>query len=437
VRLPPVVCLAALVTIAAVVTTATGAPERATIVTALPWAGHGVWLRAETHVHSKFSDGYYTIDQILEHAVANGCDAVAITDHSDANLRAATPEYHAAIAAAQSRWPNLVIVTGLEWNVPPGKGQDHAALLLPPALADESTTAEFKRRFDDLDKKGENSELAVAAFEFLRSKTPSGSEAPVVLLNHPSRRAKDVDEVQEQLAWLSRVGAGIFIGAEGAPGHQNMKNLGAYGVRLHPAERWDPAIAPPGRAWDRLSISGASLSGALATSDFHSDKAGDFWPCQFSSTWVYAPERSVSGVLQALRAGAFVGVHGGIARRVELAVMAPGLARAAQAGEVIRASPGTHLAVDVAVDVPETDWMGAPNQVDAVQLIASAAGGIVVTTKALGTDGRARFEAVVPAGGLILRARGRRVTPVGSDLLFYTNAVRVVTSARKPAPVTP
>jgi hypothetical protein len=32
---------------------------------------------------------------------------------------------------------------------------------------------------------------------------------------------------------------------------------------------------------------------------------------------------------------------------------------------------------------------------------------------------------VVPAGGMAIRARGRRVIEDGPDLLFYTNAVQV------------
>ena len=73
----------------------------------VPWAGAGVWLKAETHTHTKFSDGSSSVDELADRAVANGCDVLAITDHSDANLKAATPEYHDAIRAARARLPGL------------------------------------------------------------------------------------------------------------------------------------------------------------------------------------------------------------------------------------------------------------------------------------------------------------------------------------------
>ena len=113
----------------------------------LPWASSGVWLKADTHVHTKFSDGGSTVDEVVDQAVANGCDVLAITDHTDGNLKAATPEYHAAIASARERTPQLVLITGMEWNVPPGKGEDHAAVLFPPEMDDAAMTGEFKSAF--------------------------------------------------------------------------------------------------------------------------------------------------------------------------------------------------------------------------------------------------------------------------------------------------
>lgn len=391
----------------------------------VPWAGAGVWLKAETHTHTKFSDGSTSVDELADRAVGNGCDVLAITDHSDAGLKSATPEYHDAIRAARGRLPGLLLIAGLEWNLPPGKGQDHAAMLLPAAW-DTERTAEFKRRFDDLDKKGENPELATEALQWLRAHSDGPDDQPVIFLNHPGRRAKDVEAVWHEWSFLAKEGAGIVVGAEGAPGHQNARPLGAYGGAIVPEDRWDPSVVAPGAAWDRLLQQGQDAWGALAGSDFHAESNGDYWPCQFSYTAIYAPDRSEAGVLRALRAGSFVGVHGGIVRSAELRVMSPGLERPALAGESIRVTAGAALSVDLVMDIPGTDWLGAANHVDAIELFAVTKDGArVVASGAPGPDGRWHAELTTPAGGIVLRARGRRVIDDGPDLLFHTNPIRI------------
>ena len=394
----------------------------------VPWAGAGVRLKAETHTHTKFSDGGSSVDELADRAAANGCDVLAITDHSDGNLKAGTAEYHDAIRAARARLPGLILITGLEWNLPPGKGQDHAAILFPAAWGTAERTEEFKRRFDDLNKEGENPELATAAFAWLRDHSATPDDLPVVVLNHPGRRATDVEAVWREWSFLTKEGAGIVVGAEGAPGHQNAKPLGAYGGAIVLEDRWDPSVVAPGAAWDRLLQQGQDVWGALASSDFHGESNGDYWPCQFSFTAIYAPDRSAAGVLRALRAGSFVGVHGGIVRSAELRVMAAGLERPAIAGEQVRAPAGTSLSVEVAMDVPAADWSGGANHVDVIDLIGvSGEGSRIIGSGPPGPDGRWHADVATPAAGIVLRARGRRAIDAGPDLLFYTNPIRVNT----------
>ena len=390
----------------------------------IPWADSGMWLKAETHVHTRFSDGG-PIEAVVDQAMAHGCDVLAITDHTDGGLKAATREYHDAIAAARLRAPQMVVLTGVEWNVPPGKGQDHAVVLFPSEFEDAAVTGEFKEKFDDQNKEGENPELAVAAFQWLERHATNASAPVVMFLNHPSRRASDVTAVRQQLAWLSEISRGVFVGAEGAPGHQNAKPLGAYGGKLQPDDRWDPAIAPPGAAWDQALGAGTVFWGALATSDFHGTGNGDYWPCQFSATWVYARERSGAAVLDALKAGAFVGVHGGIARDVQLSITSDGLSRPAIAGETVRLPKGAPITVDLRATVPATDWEGLPNRLDLVDIIGVTGTGSTVLHSSPLVDGLVRYQMSVPRGGITVRARGRRIVADGPDLLFYTNPIAV------------
>src|SRR4051794_17970772 len=78
-------------------------------------------------------------------------------------------------------------------------------------------------------------------------------------------------------------------------------------------DRWDPAVARLGDAWDTLLAGGLDVWAAHAPSDFHNadpNDLNDYWPGQFSETWLYAPERTHAGALRALRAGTFFAAHG-------------------------------------------------------------------------------------------------------------------------------
>ena len=171
----------------------------------------------------------------------------------------------------------------------------------------------------------------------------------------------------------------------------------------------------------RAAICGAPWRPRISTTR----PAETYWPCQFSATWIYARDRSGSAVLAALRAGSFFGVHGDIAREVQLTLTADGLRRAAMAGEVVRLAAGASITVELHAAVPATDWEGRANRLDLVDLIGISGDGAKVLHSGPLVDGRLRFQTTVPAGGIAIRARGRRVVDDGPDLLFLTNQIFV------------
>ena len=397
----------------------------------IPWIGSGVWLKADLHNHTRFSDGIREPAEVVARAKTYGCDVVAITDHTDRDLHAATGAYFEAIATLRAKNPNMVILDGIEWNVPPSNGDDHAGVLVPPGDQSDKTLEEFKVRFDDLGREPHEADLADEALRWLADQGRSWDAEPVVIFNHPSRKvAKSLDQLDE-LARL-RQASQVLIGIEGAPGHQGAAPLGSYPGPETTIDRWDPAVARVGDLWDQLLGRGEDIWGALAFSDFHEELADglrDYWPGQFSETWIYAPERTPAAVLNALRAGSFFANHGGIAREVRLTVTAPGLPRIAWNGESIIVPETSSVMASLEMAIPANDLAGEPNRIDMIELIGiDARGARVLVSRPPGEGPTALEETLmVPPGGMVIRARGRREIAGGPALCFYTNPIRIKT----------
>ncbi|HET7159621.1 MAG TPA: PHP domain-containing protein, partial [Burkholderiales bacterium] len=88
-------------------------------MTSVPWGLIGPTVILDSHVHTRFSDGASEPLEVARAAAANGCGALAITDHGDTSVRAATPAYFDAIDAARLAFPDLIVFAGMEWNIPP------------------------------------------------------------------------------------------------------------------------------------------------------------------------------------------------------------------------------------------------------------------------------------------------------------------------------
>lgn len=389
----------------------------------IDYYGKGSWLKIDTHTHTTFTDGKHSVEEVVAEAKRHACDVIAITDHSDAGDGAATPEYFAEIKAAQSAHPEIFIFAGIEWNIPPFGGSEHMTILLPNALA-EAHLEEFKERFDDY--KREDTPSVRKALNWLKDVAPSA----VLFQNHPSRKDSLVKKnVVQMKQWMDI--NDLVVGMSGAPGHQigGKRGIGAYSYFHSTVDRWDPAVAEVGNAWDILLAGGKDVWAARAASDFHKFKAknaADFWPGQFSETWLYAPDKSETSILKALRAGSFFAAHGHIVRKVQLEAMVSGLERPAYAGETIAVPSAMEITVSLTMDIPETDWQGAENRIDRVEIIQiNEGGGASVLAAGSPLDGKFETTVVMGENGLVLRARGIREMPDEPNLKFYTNPIRI------------
>ena len=415
----------------------TAAPPRAGFVRSIPWAENGVWLKADTHVHTKYSDGGVELGEVVQQASDRGCNVLAITDHADHTLRATSDEYFEALEAARRQFPKMVLLAGLEWNVPPWQGREHATVLSPVTIRERQMLRDFQMQFDDFERGMSDSDGALFALRWLGTQALQKDDQPVVFYNHPSRKRATSAELAVELGRWCQDNS-VAVGFEGGPGHQDSNPIGAYQQTVTTIDRWDPAAAVVGDAWDRMLQGGTMVWGALATSDFHNadpEQADDFWPGEFSETWLYAADRTPGAALSALRSGSFFGVHGHIARQVRLTASSAGLNRPAIAGESIYVPPGANVEVLLELQTPPADWKGQPNRVDEVELIVithrDAAVKIHQPPAAAGPALRASFP--VEPGGMVIRARGRRFVSGGPSLMFYTNPIQILSNEGPPS----
>ncbi|MGR8920827.1 MAG: CehA/McbA family metallohydrolase [Gammaproteobacteria bacterium] len=391
-------------------------PPTASFISNVGWALAERWLRIDTHMHTTFSDGAQDVAALAADARAQGCHAIAITDHTDAGNGAASDAYFEAIETERDKYRFPLILAGVEWNIPPYKGREHVNVLVHPRL--ERGLAEFKGSFETGD--------ALAALRWLDLRREDAADA-VAFYNHPARKDGELGENLSDLATWT-VENDVLVGFEGGPGHQRGEPRGDYFETFETVDGWDPVVAEVGGVWDQALASGRDVWGALATSDFHSTQ-GDYLPCEFSRTHVLVPEVSNAGVLAGLRAGAFWGQMGPFLERLVFSVTTAGLVVPAGPGESFRV--GVDPALDVAVRLERAAEMSG--QTITVELIGDAATGApgIIASATLAPDADdASWRIAAPRPGAdghsaYLRLRARTLGSDGRGLAAYTNAVRV------------
>ncbi len=390
------------------------------LTTSIPWALAGQWLVVDLHTHTKYTDGSLTVAELVRLAQASGCTGLAITDHGDRDRRGASPDYFTDIERARDTHPDMVLLAGLEWNVPPYGGREHAGVLLDRGL-ERQVLPEFKAQFDG--GKGGN---AGPALEWLAKRV--GDRPAVLFYNHPSRKDDDPQENARDMA-LWRKANKLMVGFEGAPGHQIGAKPGSYGANAWGLQgRWDHIAATVGGAWDQLLDQGDTPWAALANSDYH-EPTNDAAPCAFARTHVMVPRKTPDGLLQALRAGAFWADHGQLLDALTFQLDTAGLVTPAMPGETVAASTDSPLEISVSL----RRGPGAAATPLVVELIGNGSTGqptmIGQATLPPGKDSHefrlAEWRKGKDGESAYFRVRVRKPDGSGRELQAYTNPIRV------------
>ncbi len=270
-----------------------------------PWRESGIWLHGQLHFHRKPSIPH--LSTIAAHS-RPFVDFLVVTNHShDPDLIRAQPT---EVAEARRRFPNVLILNGVEWEPPVGK---HVTTFVSRGRNEASVLRRLLRGFDGNSPTARRDGLRAvcAALTFLRGQQVAG-EKPIAVLNHPGARPPFT---LEHLRAFSRY-PDVCVGFAGG-GHQAWSSPGGHVTRLasEVGGEWD-ALLHQGRRWH-----------LTAESDFHhhiSKGSADCWPGEFDRQVVYCPERSYRGVMQGFRSGCMYLVQGRIIEGLDFTVLAGG-----------------------------------------------------------------------------------------------------------------
>ncbi|MCU0891418.1 MAG: phosphoesterase [Sandarakinorhabdus sp.] len=445
---------------------------------ALPARGRQ-WLAGDHHIHSEYSadyeadpaspqtapipllgkDGRYAIAKNAEMARQFGLRWMVSTDHggpnhSKLNYEQAWP----AVQQARAAVPEMLIFYGMEFDTPAG---DHSSLIIP-FTGDEreqlrAIEAGFSKREPWPRNPAWDSEgRMIDALKLMRDqKAP-----PVLIANHPSRSATAPfgwgQYTPAEFRNWNDTAPRVAIGMEGAPGHQasGLKPGGSRGgYRNAPTlGGFDQMTATLGGFWDSMLAEGRQWF-ITATSDSHAnwrDGGNDFWPGEYSKTYVQA-QANHADIIDGLRSGRIFVTTGDLVSEVEVIASSGG--RKAGIGGTLKARPGRQVDVTIRVRDPATpNAAGRTPSVARIDLITGPITGPTAnrnTDRAPGTAVARRFTAsdwrrdgemltmthrVVVDSPIYLRVRGTSTNelepdpdPKGEnpwdDLWFYANPI--------------
>lgn len=356
------------------------------------------WRAGDHHIHTRwsvgwddsedppapivFADAIYPTPMNALMARHYGLDWMVTTDHggpnhSKLNLERAYPE----LLQSRTVVPDVIQFYGMEFDTP---GADHSSFIIPHSHHESDDLYEIERRYDKVerypaDPAWDTEERMIEALEFVKT-LPL---APVHIAHHASRSATELGVYRltdpEELRDWNDTAPNVSVGMEGAPGHQaaainpdgSIDPDGARGgYRNYPTMGgFDQMTARLGGFWDSMLGEGRRWW-ITATSDSHvhwREGGSDFWPGEYSKTYVYA-EKGYDDILDGIRGGRVFVTTGDLVS--ELHVTATTASREASIGGTLPIDGGADVTVTIRLRDPSgTNHHGDDPSVVRVDLI--------------------------------------------------------------------
>ncbi|MGJ8692926.1 MAG: phosphoesterase [Thalassotalea sp.] len=358
------------------------------------------WLAGDHHIHSQYSVGWdkrqkppkaivggdaiYPIYKNAKMASKFGLSWMVATDHggpnhSKINREQAYPE----LLESRKMVADVLQFYGLELNTPAG---DHSSIIVPHTHDEADVLYNLESAFDTKetfpnDPARHSEEKMIEALMAMQAL----DKPPVVFAHHPARSAKNYGEYgsyepREFRRW-NDVAPNIAIGMEGAPGHQafalsngrrakDKTKIYRGNYRKFPTMGgFDQMTAKLGGFWDSMLGEGRGWW-ITANSDSHvhyTEGGVDFWPGEYSKTYVFA-NKNHDSVLSGLRSGQIFVTTGDLIS--ELFVTASDKQNKADIGGELHVKNGSTVKLSIKLlDPTQANAAGYQPKVNRVDLI--------------------------------------------------------------------
>lgn len=306
------------------------------------------WLAGDHHIHSLHStywdhsvnppgpetaeDVRHSITMKALMAQYYGLKWIVSTDHGGrAHARISLEQAYPDLLRSREVLPRLFQFFGIELNTP---GGDHNTVIMPRSQDEAERIFRLESKYDRKDTNDtvperDDNRLMLEYLREASAQTPQ----PVVIANHVSLSAETGEPYGEvapsELRSWNDEAPDIAVGMEGSPGHQASVFLnrtyprGLY-TKKPTAGGYDAMTAEVGHFWDSMLAEGRRWW-ITATSDSHkhwTEGGVDFWPGEYSKTYVYA-EESYEDILSGLRLGRVFTVTGDLISKLYVTAETP------------------------------------------------------------------------------------------------------------------